>query len=321
MDLKDKKLVYLLDLNSRSKEIDLARKLRTSKQVVNYRIKRLISERIIKKFQTVLNLDSLGINVYSNVYFKLSASKSKEEEILRFLVNNENVGYVALLGGRFDLSIVLVAKDIQQLEDNLNEIINKYPEELKEYTLSLRTFGVKFTKKYLLERGIETKKILAKESKIEKIDKLDKDILQFLSPNSRFSIVEISDKLKVPFSTVRLRIKSLENKGVIAGYSILPDLNKLGMLNYKLFIKVKDKSEAAYKKLFSFSETQKNIIWFFKTLGEHDYELRIEVENQEKYHELVKEIRSNFPEIINEVETVLVFNELKEDYSTILENI
>jgi len=322
MDLKDRKLIYLLDLNSRTKEIDLARQLKTSKQVINYRIKRLESEKIIKKFQVVINLDRLGIGVYANVYFKiLGTSKSKEEEIINYLINNDNVGYVALLGGRFDLSIVLVAKNIQQLEENLNKIINKYQEELREHIISLRTFGVKFPKKYLLERGIETKGILTKEISLEKIDEIDKRILNALSQNSRLSIVDISDKLKIPFSTVRTRIKSLENKGVIAGYSILPDLNKLNMSNYKLFIKVKDKSEEVYKKLLSFSETHKNVIWFFKTLGDHDYELRIEAESQEKYQEIVKEIRFKFSQIIVENETLMVFRELKEDYSVILNSL
>ena len=311
MDIKDKKLIYLLDLNSRSKEIELARQLKTRKQVINYRIKRLESEKIIKKFQTVINLDSLGIGIYTNVYFKiLGASKAKEEEIINFLINNNNVGYIALLGGRFDLSIVLVAKNIQQLEENLNSIINRYSEELREHMVSLRTFGVKFPKKYLLVRKVEAKRIFTKERNLEKIDNLDKQILQILSQNSRLSIVDISNKLKIPFSTIRARIKSLESRNVIAGYSILPDLNKLGMLNYKLFIKLRNKSEDSYKKLLSFSEAHKNIIWVFKTLGEHDCELRIEAESQEKYQEIIKEIRSHFSQIIEETETVIVFNEL-----------
>ena len=321
MDLKDKKLIYALDLNSGEKETDLAKHLKTSKQVVNYRIKKLEEEKVIKKFQAVINLESLGVSIYANVYFKLSSSKEKEEKIINFLINDNDVGYVALLGGRFDLSIVLVAKNIQQLEEQLNKIVNKYPNELKEYLVSLRTLGMKFPKKYLLEKNLEPKNILTKENKLEKIDKLDKEILKILSKNSRISFVALSEKLKTPFSTIRLRIKSLENRGIIAGYSILLDLSKLGMLNYKLFIRTKDKSEDSYKKLLNFSESHKNIIWFFKTIGDHDYEFRIEVENQERYQEILKEIRSNFSDIIKETETLIVFKELKEDYSVILESL
>jgi len=92
-------------------------------------------------------------------------------------------------------------------------------------------------------------------------------------------------------------------------------------MNYKVFIKTKNKSNLTTKNLFEFSQTHKNITWFFKTIGQHDYELRIEVENPELYQEIIREIRSSFGDNIEELETVSVFNELKEDYSTLLEDI
>lgn len=323
MDIKDKKLLYFLDLKSRIKDTDLAKELKTSKHVVNYRIKRLVEEEVIKRFQTVLNLEKLGISLYANIYFKLrETDKNKEKTILDFLISNKDVGYIGLIGGRYDLSIVLFSKDIKELDKKLNRIIEKYPKELSEYEISLRTFGIKLPKKFLYEsKHIDPKKILAESGDIEKIDLLDKNILKLISANSRESFVEISERLKIPFSTIRKRIKSLEEKGVIAGYSILFDLKKLGIMNYKVFIKTKNKSNLTTKSLFEFSQTHKNITWFFKTIGQHDYELRIEVENPERYQEIIREIRSYFGDNIEELETISVFNELKEDYSTLLEDI
>ncbi len=320
MDVKDRKLLYLLDLNSRMKESDIAKQLGTSKQVVNYRIKRLGSEGIIKKFQSVLNLESLGVNIYANVYFKIvGADKKKEEEIVDYLVKSESVGYVALLGGRFDISIVLVSRDIQELEESLNKIVNEFPNELKEHSIALRTIGLKFQKKYLFQqKSEENKSILTKEKHLIKIDDLDVKILRELSKNSRESIVTISEKVKEPFSTIRTRIRNLEQRKVIAGYSILFDLSKIGILNYKVLIKTKDKSEDFYRRIISFSKSHKNITWFFKTLGEHDFELRVEVENQERYQEILKEIRSEFASSVDEIETIIVFHEAKEDYSIVL---
>jgi len=324
MDPKDKKLLYLLDLNAKAKDSELARQLKTSKQVINYRIKRLVDNGIINKFQTILNLKKLGINIYANIYFKLrNISKIKEQRIITYLNKNNHVGYIGLLGGRFDLSTVIVAKNIEQLETKINKLVTRYPNELSNYIISLRIIGVKFPKKYLTEdkksyREIKPKKIFVKEERIIKIDELDKNILKSLSENARTPVLEISSNLNEPFSTTRVRIKSLEKKEIISGYSTLLDLGKIGLQNYKIFIKTRDKSEESYHKLFSYASTHKNIIWFFKTLGDHDYELRIEVENQEKYQEIIRELRTEFSEIIDEVETVIVFKELKEDYSVIL---
>ena len=86
-------------------------------------------------------------------------------------------------------------------------------------------------------------------------------------------------------------------------------------------MKVKDKSGESNQKLLSFAEKHKNITWFFKTLGNYDYEISVEVENQQKYQEVLKEIRSQFSSVIDEVETIIRFDELKEDYAMILEEI
>jgi len=319
MDAKDKKLIYLLDLNSRMKDSELAKQIITSKQVVDYRIKRLEKDGIIKRFQTVPNLESLGIQIYANVYFKLlKTNKTKEDKIINFLIKNNNVGYVALLGGRFDLSIVLVAKSLTEFEEKLNEIVCKFPRELRDYIVSLRIIGLKFNKKYLFQGEYkETKKVLSNEKLKPKFDELDKKILNLLAQNSRDSLISISEKLKEPFSTIRTRVRLLEEKKIIAGYTTLIDLNKIGINNYKLFIKVNDKSEDTYKKLLAFASSNPNIIWFFKTLGDHDYELRIEAENQEEYQRIVKEIRSEFSSSMETLETIIVFKELKEDYSVV----
>ncbi|MEK6894213.1 MAG: Lrp/AsnC family transcriptional regulator [Nanoarchaeota archaeon] len=320
MDIKDRKLLYLLDLNSRAKESELAKQLKTSKQVVNYRIKKLEQEGIIKKFQTVLNFSSLGVNIYANVYFKLTdLNKKNEKELMDFLLDNPEVGYIGLMGGRYDLSIVLTAKNLQELDKSLSNIVKRFPNYLRDYNVSLRLAGYKFHKKYLIDSKMkEEKKIMHNEFSSIKLDTIDKEILLRLTDSSRTSLVDISEKIKIPFSTVRTRVKNLESNGIISGYSLLFDLNKVGMSNYKLFINVKDKSEEIYNKLFTFAESHKNIIWFFKTLGEHDYEFRIEAESQEKYQEIIKEIRSEFVDALEETETLIVFKELKEDYGAIL---
>jgi len=268
----------------------------------------------------VLNLGSLGVNIYANVYFKLTdLNKKNEKELLDFLLDNPDVGYIGLMGGRYDLSIVLTAKNLQELDKSLSNIVKRFPNYLRNYNISLRLAGYKFHKKYLVESKIkEEKKIMHNEFSAIKLDTIDKNILLMLTDSSRIPLVEISEKINIPFSTVRTRVKNLESGGIISGYSLLFDLNKIGMNNYKLFINAKDKSEEVSHKLFSFAESHKNIIWFFKTLGEHDYEFRIEAESLEKYQEIIKEIRSEFVDALEEIETLIVFKELKEDYGAIL---
>jgi Lrp/AsnC family leucine-responsive transcriptional regulator len=60
-------------------------------------------------------------------------------------------------------------------------------------------------------------------------DDLDIKILTELENNARISISELARHLEYPTSTVRDRIRGLEESGVIRGYSAVIDPKKLGM--------------------------------------------------------------------------------------------
>ena len=47
LDLKDRKILYELDMNSRKSNTEIAKKVGLSKQVVGFRIKKLIDEKIV----------------------------------------------------------------------------------------------------------------------------------------------------------------------------------------------------------------------------------------------------------------------------------
>ena len=54
LDLKDRKILYELDKNSRQSFADIAKKVRLSKEVVQYRVKRLQDEGYINYFSPTL---------------------------------------------------------------------------------------------------------------------------------------------------------------------------------------------------------------------------------------------------------------------------
>jgi DNA-binding Lrp family transcriptional regulator len=60
------------------------------------------------------------------------------------------------------------------------------------------------------------------------VDELDTKILQQLTKNARQSYRQIARKLRVSTGTVLTRIRRLEEMGVIRGYTIMLDTEKLG---------------------------------------------------------------------------------------------
>ncbi len=60
------------------------------------------------------------------------------------------------------------------------------------------------------------------------LDKIDQQILDMLIDNARTPFTEIAKKLDISAGTVHVRVKKLENAGIIKGASLTVDYNKLG---------------------------------------------------------------------------------------------
>lgn len=56
---------------------------------------------------------------------------------------------------------------------------------------------------------------------VGRMDELDRNILRLLKTDGRMSFVKISEELGVPRPTVYLRVKNMEDKGVIRKFSVI----------------------------------------------------------------------------------------------------
>jgi len=65
-------------------------------------------------------------------------------------------------------------------------------------------------------------------SKGTEIDKLDKQILSILMRNSKKAYTDIAKQLYVSGGTIHVRMKKLEDAGIVKGYNLTVDYNKLG---------------------------------------------------------------------------------------------
>jgi len=98
LNVKDKRLLYELDKNSRQSYRRLAKKIRLSKNAVRYKMQVLQERGIIKQFHTVVDTGKLGyitFRLYINLH---DTTPEKEEEIINFLKNKDIVTWLASHG-------------------------------------------------------------------------------------------------------------------------------------------------------------------------------------------------------------------------------
>jgi DNA-binding Lrp family transcriptional regulator len=104
-DLKDRKILYELELDSRQSFRAIGRKVGLSKDVVASRVKKLQEKGIIKFFRTEIDINKLG-NTYLRFYYKYQTITPEiKKEIIDCYTNYKHVRTVSSNHGSNDLCV------------------------------------------------------------------------------------------------------------------------------------------------------------------------------------------------------------------------
>ena len=296
LDLKDKKILYELDLNGRASVSEIAKKVHLSKEIVTYRMQRFQDLGYITGYYAIIDLSRLGI-MPIRVYLKLiDANSDKKKELIDWLVKQKKVAYVAEGEGDLEISFACWVKTIFEFEKIMFDLKSLFKEYILEENLVIFTSVYHFHRAYILDKkkDLELPKYISK-NKEEKIDELDVKILRILSSNARKKILDIAREIDVPVRTIAFRIKRLEHKKIIQGYRMNFDFTKFGYEYYKIDLMLKNTNRI--KELEYYSHQHPNIIYIDETVGGSDFEFDVEIKNKKELNILLDDMRKRFPEI------------------------
>jgi Lrp/AsnC family transcriptional regulator for asnA, asnC and gidA len=195
LDMLDRKILNALNHDVRASYSEIAKKCRSSKEVINYRVKRLQAEGIIKEFVTIFGF---GYWAYKTLIQFEKINPEEEKQIIDYLRNHSNVNWVTPCSGNWDMVFAIMAKDPAHFDKILREIIGKIGKSLQDYKVSTSIGSQTFGHTYILGTVKDPKKI--KRNIVGQIDFNDKDkkIAKILHKNARAKLVEISSKTKIP---------------------------------------------------------------------------------------------------------------------------
>jgi len=292
LDLKDKKLLYELDKNSRQSNSEIGKKIRLNKNTVNYKIKRLENEGAILGYYTVIDNSKLGYFSFRSYLKFFNTTAEQEEKVINWLIKDDRVSVVSKIETIYDFMFMIWVKNVYEFDEFWKEFKRKFRKYFWNEKVDVFTSVYHFKRRYLSEENkIESFEFIG-ENKIAEHDKFDLKILRLLAKNARMPLIEISKRLKTPPRTVAFRIKRLEKNKVIQAYRVNINLEKIGYEYYKLNMILNDFEN--YNKLLEFSKNHPNIIYFDRTLSELDFEIDVEVKNRQELLKLLKEVKSEF---------------------------
>jgi len=308
MDVKDKKILGELVLNSRIPLNRLAKKVGLSREVVTYRINQLKLKGIITNFHAIIDEEKLGF-LRNTCFIQLKGiSPTKEKQFFEYLKRHKAVTYCGTVIGKWNVVFDIISKDRKDMDKIVKEIQNKIKNNLAIFAIA----GNTISGGYYPEKIFETKShIENKNNKKVKVDKMDLKILNILSNNARTEYSEISRKLDLTANAIKYRIQNLESSGIVSGYTISVDVKKLGYSWYNIQIKL----ITGEKEVEDFLKKEKIAIYHYHYIGNEnwDIDIGIIVRDSEELRDFIIKFREKFPEFVKIHDVYVILDVIKEN--------
>src|SRR3989338_10205708 len=151
LDLKDRKILFELDYNSRQPNSIIAKKTGLSKQAVGFRIKRIMKEELITSFYSIIDISKLGFTANKNYIRLQNMDKKTEEAMIKYFKENGDTVWAASCDGRFDIIVSFWAKNMAYLTNVLLDFQKRFGEYILERQLATIIYGEYFVRDYLID--------------------------------------------------------------------------------------------------------------------------------------------------------------------------
>jgi Lrp/AsnC family transcriptional regulator, leucine-responsive regulatory protein len=315
IDEYDRKILLELYKDSREGASVIGRRIRLSRENVNYRIKRLENQGLIREYNTYFNETALGLKRFVFCIQLINLRGETEHEIMDFLKKHHCVTWLGPAAGKWSVIFDVVIHQDKKVIEVINNFFTKYEKNIGAYI----SFPAEEEKTYFykvissaedsaVKRKIKNNKI--KLNKI-KLDDIDWKILKELNEDARVSYVALSQKTNLTANAIKKRVKNLESAGIIDGYTISIDIRKLGYEWYTLNLNLAKFGEETENKLKSFFKMHKNVIFYCRDNGVWEYDVGIFAKNSGELREFINELRAKFAEEIRIADVFVILEEVK----------
>jgi len=310
LDSFDRRIACILLENSRESLSDISKKIRLSRENVNYKIKRLSSNGFIEDFYAKFNEAELKIK-HCVAFVQLKGLKSNsEQEILDFLKRQEFVNWVGTVAGKWTLIFDLRVPETIAVSGIMNQLLAGFGENIEDYVLLNVEEGELFFEK-CLEEKLRNLKWSKKKTRRKKLDRTDCKIMEVLNKNSRASYAEIAEKIGLSANGVKKRIKNLEDSKMIEKYSITLNFKKLGFEWYGIQLKLAKFEQELNASIRQFFRSHPRIIFYYKYLGPWDYDIGFMARDSTELKNFINELRAKFPEELKITDVFITLDEIK----------
>lgn len=308
LDKADKIILTNLEFNARIKEKDLAKLCHLSKDTIRYRIKKLERNNIIVGYSALIDYTKLGKESYK-LYLKIQGPEREWERFRKFLDSKPSIFVRFESQTDWNFAIAYFARSIQEYYIFERELFTHFGGIIQNSQLCHMVDAKIFEPRIMLERKDMEFDIFG-EVREAVIDQTDRSILENVLKNSTQPLIELADKIKLSPDATKKRMLRLEKDQVIRRYTTQINYPLLGFETYKVFIFVNEYTEDVEKKILAKLAGYNNTRNIIRMVGAWKIEVEFICKTYNEFFNILKEIRSSFPDNITSINYGIFRNEV-----------
>jgi Lrp/AsnC family transcriptional regulator for asnA, asnC and gidA len=308
IDDVDRRILFELDKNCRISDNQIAKIVNKSRETIRYRIKKLQDIGILNGFITSINPSKYGY-MFFKLYFQLANIPKRRERFFKYMSDLPGMYWIGGNDGVWDSHVTIYAKNVKEFYKLKNKIFSDFKDLIIKRDIGVLVNVRQYKKKFLVSENVKDYNSYAMFSDdivFNKIDKLDRKIINILINNARIPLVHLAKRVKSTPDIIRNRMKKLEKKGIIIQYRVSIDFSKLDYEYFKAFLYFNNLSEEDEKKLVTYAANHPKIIYLIRQLSSWDVELELICKDYEEFTSIMNEIRKNFVKSLRNYESVLM---------------
>lgn len=320
MNQEDIQKQVILRLNRKEREIllcgqlqaevsisEIARQTGYKEHTVRYSFERFEEAGLIYRYPFI-NVFPLGYEVYG-LFFSLVTGGKIRRRFLDELGAHPKVSWILELGGAYNFGVAIYAKRSSEITAFLQYLSESFGTAIIDKSVSIRTSWTLFPRSYLSTKSYSTKSLSCGDvGSSYHLDEIDSRLLSALSQLRSASFREVAQSLKLPLTTAQARLKRLKEGKVIVGFAYELNPKVIGAQGYRLLIYLKAMSSKFREAFYRHCEEEKHIFAIIECVGSWDFELKVEVEDDDELHVLIGKLYEKFPRDLREVKTLTVFD-------------
>jgi len=133
LDDEDVKIMKALAQNARQKITSVSEKTGLSIDIIRYRLKKLVSNKMINGFRMKLDISKLGIQWHLLLIKMQPADEDIRKNFLNYLLNQKQTYYITSTIGNFDLIVDLHVENSTDVRDLIFRLRDKFPDIINTF--------------------------------------------------------------------------------------------------------------------------------------------------------------------------------------------